>query len=131
MLPHSPTGTPRVTWTPLMIVYGFLAVAGAVVPWYFNIRFMIETGTPLTYEGLFAAGFETRLASSLTSDFLIGATAVLLWLVADARRLGLRHWWVYLAITVLVAFASACPLYLLMRERRLQQLSAMGHTAHA
>jgi hypothetical protein len=38
---------------------------------------------------------------------------------------------VYLAITVLVAFASACPLYLLMRERRLQQLSAMGHTAHA
>jgi hypothetical protein len=119
---------PNIRLTPLMIVYGLLAVAGAVVPWYFNIRFMVETGDMLTYDGLFAAGFATLLASSLTSDFIIGSTAVLVWMVVDARRLGMRHWWVYLAVTFLIAFASACPLYLLMRERRLQQMRSVGTT---
>lgn len=38
----------------------------------------------------------------------------------EARRLGMRHLWVYVLGTVLVAFAFTCPLFLLMRERHLQ-----------
>jgi hypothetical protein len=34
------------------------------------------------------------------------------------------HAWAYLALTFLVAFAFACPLFLLMRERRLREIKA-------
>jgi len=36
----------------------------------------------------------------------------------------MRHWWFYVVTTFLVAFAFACPLFLLMREARLQQAPA-------
>jgi hypothetical protein len=34
--------------TPSMIFYGVFAAAGAVVPWYFNIKYMQESGELLT-----------------------------------------------------------------------------------
>ena len=39
------------------------------------------------------------------------------------ERLGMR-WWVYLLATFLIAFAFACPLFLMMRERRLRAIAA-------
>jgi Terpene cyclase DEP1 len=116
--------TPPVRFTPLMAFYLLFAVAGAVVPWFFNIKFVVDSGELITPHGLIAGGFVTPLASSLTSDFLIGTTPVLVWVVVEARRLGMRHWWVYLLLTFLIAFAFACPLFLFMRERRLQVLRA-------
>jgi hypothetical protein len=108
--------------TPLMAVYGAFAAAGAVVPWYFNVRYMRESGELLTPQAWLAAGFVTPLAGSITSDFLIGTIPVLLWMAVEARRLGMRHLWVYLVTTFLVAFALTCPLFLLMREVRLREL---------
>jgi hypothetical protein len=34
--------------TSLMVFYGVCAAAGAVVPWYYNLRFMRESGERLT-----------------------------------------------------------------------------------
>ena len=106
--------------TPLMVFYGLFAAAGAVVPWYFNARFMRESGEALTPQRWLAEGFVTPLAGSITSDFLIGTIPVLVWMLVEARRLGMRHLWVYVLGTFLVAFAFTCPLFLLMRERHLQ-----------
>lgn len=114
--------TPPVRFTLLQVVYLLFAVAGAVVPWFFNIKFVVDTGEMITPHGLIAGGFVTPLSSSLTSDFLIGTTPVLIWMVMEARRLGMRHWWVYVVLTFLIAFAFTCPLFLFMRERRLQAL---------
>ena len=108
--------------TPLMIFYGVFAMAGLVVPWYFNIRFMMESGEMITPQGLIAGGFVTPLASSLTSDFLIGTTPVLVWMVVEAKRLKMKYRWAYVALTFLIAFAFSCPLFLLMREIRLRSL---------
>ena len=112
--------------TPLMVFYGIFAVAGAVVPWYFNIRYMRETGEMLTPQAWVAGGFINPLTGSITSDFLIGTTPVLVWMVVEARRLGMRHWWFYVVTTFLVAFAFACPLFLLMREVRLRTVRDAG-----
>jgi Na+/H+ antiporter NhaD/arsenite permease-like protein len=103
-------------------IYGLLCIPGALVPWYFNVRQMIEGGT-FSVPDFFAAGFTSHYAGSLTSDFLIGSTAVIVWMVVEARRLGMR-WWAYLLATFLVAFAFACPLFLMMRERRLRARAA-------
>ena len=116
------TRSSSIVVTPLMIFYGVFAMAGLVVPWYFNIRFMMESGEMITPQGLIAGGFVTPLASSLTSDFLIGTTPVLVWMVVEAKRLKMKYRWAYVALTFLIAFAFSCPLFLLMREIRLRSL---------
>lgn len=108
--------------TPLIVFYGLCTAAGAVVPWYYNLRFMRESGELLTPQRWLAEGFVTPLAGSITSDFLIGTIPVLVWMVVEARRLRMRHLWVYVLGTFLVAFAFTCPLFLLMREWHLQRV---------
>ncbi len=109
-----------------MVFYGAFALAGAVVPWYFNIRFMQESGQLLTPQMWLAGGFVNSLTSSITTDFLIGTIPVLVWMIVEARRLGMRHTWFYVVTTFLVAFAFSCPLFLLMREVRLRSLRVNG-----
>jgi hypothetical protein len=115
---------PGMRVTPLMCFYGAFAVAGAIVPWYFNIRHMRQSGEMLTPQGWIAGGFINPLAGSITSDFLIGTIPVLIWMVVEARRLGMRHWWFFVISTFLVAFAFSCPLFLLAREVKLRQARA-------
>ena len=83
-----------------------------------HIWYMRESGELLTPQAWIAGGFINSLTGSITTDFLIGTTPVLVWMVVGARRLGMRHWWLYVVATFLLAFAFACPLFLLMREAR-------------
>ena len=106
------------------VVYGLLTIAGAAVTWYFNIRFMLDAGGTFSLAAFIREGFANPAAASLASDVSICAIAFLVWLPFEARRLMMRRWWVYAVLTLGVAFACAFPLFLLMRERRLQQLQA-------
>lgn len=100
-------------------VYGLLALAGAAVTWYFNISFMIESGGTFSLAAFLRDGFATPAAASLASDVSLGAAAFLLWLPFEAKRIGMRRWWLYAVFTLTVAFAFAFPLFLCMRERHL------------
>jgi hypothetical protein len=98
-------------------------VAGAVLPWLANVEFIGITG------GSFDLGLFVQLAnanpaaSSLSRDLAIGATAVVVWMVQESRRLQMRGLpWVLLSC-VTVAFAFGAPLFLYLRERRLQELA--------
>ncbi len=98
------------------ICFALLAVLGAVIPWYYNLQFMSASGGVIEFV---AGGFANPAAASLSVDLLVGSTAVIIWMVAEARQLEMKHWWIYLALIPTVAFAFACPLFLLMRERKL------------
>lgn len=104
------------------VLFGLLALAGAAFTWYFNIRFMLDEGGVFSLAAFIQQGFANPAAASLASDVSIGAVAFLVWLPFEARRLMMRRWWVYALLTVTVAFAFSFPLFLLMRERRLQQI---------
>jgi hypothetical protein len=112
---------PWVAWT-----YLALALAGAILPWMANLEFMRQ------YGAVFDLGLFVRLANanpaaqSLSRDLLIGSTAVLLWIVVESRRLGMRGLWLVLLCTVTVAFACSAPLFLFLRERRLLELSRLA-----
>ena len=100
-----------------------MAVAGAVLPWMANLEFIGLTG------GRFELGLFVQLAnanpaaSSLSRDLAVGATAVVIWMVQESRRLQMRGLaWVLLSC-VTVAFACGAPLFLYLRERRLQELA--------
>lgn len=102
----------------MVIVYAVLAVAGAVLPWYFNLQLIVGPGFEL--RSFLAGVFANPASSSIGVDILVGATAFSVWMIREARRLGMKHWWAYIVITLFISFACACPLFLLMRERHLR-----------
>ena len=110
-----------IRWVPM--VYLILAIAGAVLPWMANIQFMKAHGPSMDI-GLFVAMANANpAAQSLSRDLAIGATAVTIWMVQEGRRLQMKGvGWVLLSC-VTVAFAFGAPLFLYLRERRLQELA--------
>ena len=108
---------------PLAWIYLALAAAGGVLPWLANLEFIRGTGQPFDL-GLFVAMANANpAAQSLSRDLAVGATAVILWMVVESRRLKMRGLtWVLLSC-VTIAFAFGAPLFLYLRERRLQELA--------
>lgn len=103
-------------------LYLALALAGGTLPWLANLEFM------QTYGASFDLGLFVRLANanpaaaSLSRDLAVGAAAVTIWMVSESKRLGMRGLvWVLLSC-VTIAFAFGCPLFLYLRERRLDEL---------
>lgn len=107
---------------PIKWLYLALAVAGAILPWLANLDFIREHGASFDL-GLFVQLANANPAArSLSRDLAIGATAVVIWMVQESRRLGMRGLaWVLLSC-VTVAFACGAPLFLYLRERRLEEL---------
>ena len=113
------TGNPLLKW-----IYLALAIAGAVLPWLANIEFIREYGSSFDL-GLFVQLANANPAAGcLSRDLAIGATAVVIWIVQESRRLEMRGLAWVLLCAVTVAFACGAPLFLYLRERRLAELAA-------
>lgn len=107
-------------FTPRQIVYATLTAVGLVATWYFNLAFMAESGGSFDVADFVAATYANSASSSISNDLAVGTLAFLVWSFHEARRLAMRHWWAYVLLTFTVAFACSFPLFLLMRERRLE-----------
>ncbi|CAK6689948.1 MULTISPECIES: DUF2834 domain-containing protein [unclassified Synechococcus] len=110
--------------SPLQAIYLILAIAGAVLPWMANLDFIELNHQAFDLPSFIALATANPAATSLSRDLMIGATAVVIWIVQESRRLQMRGLiWVLLSC-VLIAFACGAPLFLYLRERRLaEQLS--------
>ena len=114
-----PARQPWLRW-----IYLALAIAGGVLPWLANLEFIQSHGAAFDL-GLFVQLANANpAAQSLARDLAIAATAVTIWMVSEGRRLRLKGLgWVLLSC-VTIAFAFGCPLFLYLRERRLDELAA-------
>jgi hypothetical protein len=124
--PAAPAPQPQGSRRLLQALYLGLAVAGAVLPWLANVDFIRAYG-PSFDLGLFVQLANANpAASSLSRDLAIGATTVVIWMVSESRRLQMRGLgWVLLSC-VTIAFACGAPLFLYLRERRLQEMAAQS-----
>lgn len=101
-------------------VYLSVAGIGLVGTAWFNVRSVLEP----TGQSFLAAWFANPSVSSLSVDLLAAASAASIFIVLEGRRLGMRAWWVYIALSFVTAVGFAFPLFLAMRERRLAAGSA-------
>jgi hypothetical protein len=107
------------SWTPLAVIWLVLAILGLIGTWTFNVLAIIGRNDVIgDWVGSGPA------VSSLTIDLLIVAVAGSVFIVVEARRLGMRHAWLYIAGAAVTAFAFTFPLFLHHRER----LLATRHT---
>lgn len=96
-------------------VYLVLAIAGLVVPWYFNLQFFADAGLR---EFIEATGANPAVRS-ISNDLFIATVTGSVWMYLESKRIGMRFAWLYILIAFLVAFSFALPLYLYMREARI------------
>ena len=99
----------------LTFAYLLLAAAGLVLPWYFNLAFIAQGGS-FAPAPFVAAVSANALTTGITWDVYLAAAAASVWMLADARRSGLRGAWLHVALTFAVGLAFAYPLYLARRE---------------
>lgn len=62
----------------------------------------------------------TPVSAFAWSDVLVSALALIVFVIAESRRLGLRHGWIAL-LGLLVGVSLALPLFLLLRQRHLDE----------
>lgn len=101
------------------VIYLMLAVAGLLLTGYHNIMFAQETGS-FSVSTFIDGVFANHASSSIGWDITIACIAFVTWMLHEAKRIGMKHVWVYVLLTVTVAFAFAAPLFLYMRDRHLQ-----------
>jgi hypothetical protein len=98
-------------------VYLALALLGLALQLVIFAIFLGEHGLDLGEMGEQAV--DTTIAVLALADLLLTATVVLLWMPAEARRVGIDSWWRF-ALAAAGGVCFALPLFLWARERRLE-----------
>jgi hypothetical protein len=104
------------------ILYLLLAIAGVVMTWYYNLQFMEESGGSFDIAEFMAAGASNAASQSLSWDLAIACLAGLLWIFFESKRMGMRFFWVYIILAFSVAYAFAFPLFLFVRQGKLEAM---------
>jgi Protein of unknown function DUF2834 len=89
---------------------------------------LVGTQTTLAFHFAEGGDFGSFLTDPLVNpastffvvDVLVVALAALAFLLTEGRRLGMRHLWVYVALTFVVAISVAFPLFLAARQAKLR-----------
>ncbi len=109
-----------------MTIYLLLALFGFIGGCYY----LYEFGKQLRAEpsisvvdAVASAAFSSPLATGISMDAIFCGIGFLVWLVHEAKSLGMRRSWVYVALLFTSPLAFVFPAFLYMRERR---LSALG-----
>ena len=100
-------------------IYLLLAIFGLVMTWYYNLQFIAESGGSFDVAEFIAAGAHNAAAQSLSWDLGIACITGLVWIYFESQRMDLGYFWVYIILAFGVAFAFAFPLFLFVRQGKL------------
>lgn len=101
-------------------LYAAIAVIALVTTWMNNIAFMLEpeNQNALSFvRALYANG----ATASITNDLLLYALAGSIFMALEGRRLHMRHVWVYILLSLLIAVSVMFPLFLIARQIKMSQ----------
>lgn len=109
---------------PLEAVYYLTALAALLVGWYFNFQYMRQYGADATWSNWTRLLFVNPASASGGQDLLFANVVLFpLWTIADGRRNGMKHNWIWFPMSALTSFAFAMALFLALKERQ-QRCSA-------
>jgi predicted alpha/beta superfamily hydrolase len=101
-------------------IYLVLAAIGLVTALVFNGMASVQGQNYLD------AWFGQPVDWVLSLDLLIVALAVVTFMIAEAKRLGIKRVWVYFALSAVTAMAFTFPLFMAARERRILSRKLAG-----
>ncbi len=108
-------------------LYVVLCVAGTVLPYSQLLPFLREHGLDLR---LFVEQlFSNRIGAFFGLDVLVSSLVLWTLVAVEGRRAGVRHLWAPIAANLAVGVSLGLPLFLVLRERRLERASAGSASA--
>jgi hypothetical protein len=127
-----PVSGPKVS--VLEAVYYAAGIAATVIGYYFNFRYVNEYsqgthnaiwGDHGSWKEFMQLGFANPAVASANSDYYMMALVVLLlFLIIDGRRRGIRHSWMYNLFSLTASCTFAFGFYLATVERQRRVIAA-------
>jgi len=106
--------TTQQSW--LIAFYALVAAAALYATWSQNLQLMAPGSGFLDAYPAFLEQTKANPASrSITVDLFCLGLAMFVWMVLEARRLGMRGVWLYLLFGMLVAISVTVPIFLINR----------------
>ncbi len=98
-------------------LYLGLCVLGTVLPYSQLIPFLREHGPDIRL--LLAQMFANWIAGFFALDVIVSSIVLWILVFSEGRRVGVKHTWAPLAANLVVGVSLGLPLFLYMREARL------------
>ena len=104
----------------LQTAYLILCILGTILPFSQFVPFLVEQGLDINL--FFQQLFANRISGFFGMDLFV--TSLVLWLFVfwEGSRLGMKNLWIYIASNLLVGVSLGLPLFLLMRQRKLEEI---------
>ena len=96
-------------------VYAIIAALALIATWSNNIAFLRQPENQNAMS-FFRALYANQAAASIANDLLLYALAGWIFMALEARRLQMRHVWVYILLSNLIAVSVMFPLFLIARQ---------------
>ena len=100
-------------------LYLALCVVGVLLPYSQLIPFLREHGLDLRL--FFDQLFSNRISSFFGWDVIVSSAVLWVFVLVEGRRAGVKHVWAPLAASLAVGVSLGLPLFLYLRERRLEE----------
>lgn len=98
----------------LKITYLFLSITGALVPYYFFIRFLLDNG--LNFELFISQLFSNNISTFFAVDVLISAIVLIIYILLDAKNLKIKYYFIPIFGTLCIGVSFGLPFYLYLKE---------------
>lgn len=102
--------------------YLALCVLGAVLPYSQLVPWIATHG--LDFPLLLQELFSTRVSGFFGLDVIVSAIVLVIFVLSEGRRLDVSRLWLPVVATLLVGVSLGFPLFLYLRQRKLDSLSA-------
>tara|TARA_Y100001968_G_scaffold238007_1_gene221319 strand:+ start:493 stop:855 length:363 start_codon:yes stop_codon:yes gene_type:complete len=104
-------------------VYLFLAIIGAVLTTLANVDFARTYGPTFDIKLFIDLANNNPASQSLSRDLFVASTALFIWIISESKRLDMKNLWIVILTTFLIAFAFSAPLFLFLRELRIEEVN--------
>lgn len=103
----------------LQTTYLILCILGTVLPYSQFVPFLLDHGFDLKLfcEQLFA----NQISSFSFIDLIVSSLVLWVFVFWEGSRLKMKNLWVYVVSNLLVGVSLALPLFLLMRQHKLEE----------
>lgn len=108
-------------------LYLVLCVVGTLIPLSFFVPFLTRYG--MDFGQFMQQIWANDISRFFAADLIIACIVAWCMMAREAQRRNIRYWWVAMAATFVVGLSLALPLFLFMRELKIEsdQAHRYGH----